>query len=326
MTEMAQLEPTVTGTGRRHLIGMSDLDADGVERLLGTAETIARSLDREVKKLPALRGRLVLNLFYESSTRTLSSFDLAAKRLSADTMALRSSGSSVDKGESLKDTALTLAEYDPDVIVIRHPHIGAPKLVAEVTRAHVVNAGDGKHQHPTQCLLDLFSMRQNLGRDLDGIRVFIIGDILHSRVARSDIMGFQMLGMDVTLVAPPTLMPRGIEEMGVKVEYDLENLQDADVIYLLRIQRERIKPGSAFLPSLREYAQIWGISQARLRPGQRVMHPGPINRGVEIASDVADDEENMIAHQVFSGLAVRMAILYRTIVGYSDGAASGEVL
>jgi aspartate carbamoyltransferase catalytic subunit len=169
-------------------------------------------------------------------------------------------------------------------------------------------------------------MRQNLGRDLDGLKVSIVGDILHSRVVRSDIMGFQMLGMEVTLVGPPTLIPRGIEEMGVKVEYDLANLKDADVIYLLRIQKERIKAGANYLPSLREYNALYGISQARLRPGQRVMHPGPINRGVEIASDIADDDENLIAHQVFSGLAVRMAILYRTIVGYSDGAASGEVL
>ena len=191
---------------RRHLLGISDLDRDDVERLLGTAATIARSLDREVKKLPALRGRLVLNLFYESSTRTLSSFDLAAKRLSADTMALRSSGSSVDKGESLKDTALTLAEYDPDVIVIRHPHIGAPQLVAEVTRAHVVNAGDGKHQHPTQALLDLYTMREALGR-LDGLHVAIVGDVLHSRVARSLIEALDLVGARTTLVGPPTLMP-----------------------------------------------------------------------------------------------------------------------
>ncbi len=209
---------------------------------------------------------------------------------------------------------------------MRHPSAGACQTLSANTEASVINAGDGKHQHPTQCLLDLFSMRQNLGRDLTGLKVFIIGDILHSRVARSDIMGFQMLGMDVTLVAPPTLMPRGIEAMGVKVEYDLTNLKDADVIYLLRIQKERIKAGANYLPSLREYSRLWGISQARLRPGQRVMHPGPINRGVEIASDIADDDENLIAHQVFSGLAVRMAILYRTIVGYSDSAASEEVL
>ena len=185
-------------------------------------------------------------------------FDLAAKRLSADTLALKASGSAVEKGETLKDTAITLSAYSPDIIVMRHPSAGACQTLSANTEASVINAGDGKHQHPTQCLLDLFSMRQNLGRDLDGLKVFIIGDILHSRVARSDIMGFQMLGMDVTLVAPPTLMPRGIEEMGVKVEYDLANLKDADVIYLLRIQKERIKPGAAYLPSLREYSAALG--------------------------------------------------------------------
>ena len=311
---------------KRDLISIEDLSRADVELLLDTAESFLPVLERDIKKVPTLRGRTIINLFWEASTRTSSSFDLAAKRLSADTLALKASGSAVEKGETLKDTAITLSAYSPDIIVMRHPSAGACQTLSANTEASVINAGDGKHQHPTQCLLDLFSMRQNLGRDLDGLKVFIIGDILHSRVARSDIMGFQMLGMDVTLVAPPTLMPRGIEEMGVKVEYDLANLKDADVIYLLRIQKERIKAGAAYLPSLREYSQLWGISQARLRPGQRVMHPGPINRGVEIASDIADDDENLIAHQVFSGLAVRMAILYRTIVGYSDGAASGEVL
>jgi len=314
MTEMAQLEPTVTGTGRRHLIGMSDLDADGVERLLGTAETIARSLDREVKKLPALRGRLVLNLFYESSTRTLSSFDLAAKRLSADTMALRSSGSSVDKGESLKDTALTLAEYDPDVIVIRHPHIGAPKLVAEVTRAHVVNAGDGKHQHPTQALLDLFTMRRSLGR-LEGLHVAIVGDVLHSRVARSLIEALTMMGARTTLVGPPTLMPRGIEAMGCEVTSGIDAIADADVVYVLRMQRERMLPGAAYVPSLREYAAEWGVTPARVRRGQVVMHPGPMNRGVEIDPRVADSDVSLITDQVRSGLVVRMAVLYDLLAG-----------
>jgi aspartate carbamoyltransferase catalytic subunit len=314
MTEMAQLEPTVTGTGRRHLLGMSDLDADGVERLLGTAETIARSLDREVKKLPALRGRLVLNLFYESSTRTLSSFDLAAKRLSADTMALRSSGSSVDKGESLKDTALTLAEYDPDVIVIRHPHIGAPKLVAEVTRAHVVNAGDGKHQHPTQALLDLFTMRRSLGR-LEGLHVAIVGDVLHSRVARSLIEALTMIGARTTLVGPPTLMPRGIEAMGCEVTSGIDAIADADVVYVLRMQRERMLPGAAYVPSLREYAAEWGVTPERVRRGQVVMHPGPMNRGVEIDPRVADSDVSLITDQVRSGLVVRMAVLYDLLAG-----------
>lgn len=311
---------------KRDLISMEDLTRTDVELLLDTAESFLPVLERDIKKVPTLRGRTIINLFWEASTRTSSSFDLAAKRLSADTLGLKAKGSAVEKGETLKDTAITLSAYSPDIIVMRHPSAGACQTLSANTEASVINAGDGKHQHPTQCLLDLFSMRQNLGRDLDGLRVYIIGDILHSRVARSDIMGFQLLGMDVTLVAPPTLMPRGIEEMGVKVEYDLANLKDADVIYLLRIQQERLKAGANYLPSLREYNELYGISQARLRPGQRVMHPGPINRGVEIASDIADDDENLIAHQVFSGVAVRMAILYRTIVGYSDGSASGEVL
>ena len=219
---------------KRDLISVGDLSRAQVELLLDTAESFLPLLERDIKKVPTLRGRTIVNLFWEASTRTSSSFDLAAKRLSADTLALKASGSAVEKGETLKDTAITLSAYSPDIIVMRHPSAGACQTLSANTEASVINAGDGKHQHPTQCLLDLFSMRQNLGRDLDGLKVFIIGDILHSRVARSDIMGFQMLGMDVTLVAPPTLMPRGIEEMGVKVEYDLANLKDADVIYLLR--------------------------------------------------------------------------------------------
>ena len=299
---------------RRHLLGISDLDRNAVERLLGTASTIARSLDREVKKLPALRGRLVVNLFYESSTRTLSSFDLAAKRLSADTMALRSSGSSVDKGESLKDTALTLAEYDPDVIVIRHPHIGAPDLVARVTHAHVVNAGDGKHQHPTQALLDLYTMRESLGR-LDGLHVAIVGDVLHSRVARSLIEALALVGAKTTLVGPPTLMPRGIQSMGCEVSTDIADIAAADVVYVLRMQQERMDAGAAYVPSLREYAAEWGITPQRLRSGQIVMHPGPMNRGVEIDPRVADSPTSLISEQVRSGLVVRMAVLYDLLAG-----------
>jgi aspartate carbamoyltransferase catalytic subunit len=320
--EMTQIEPASAPVlqgeeqqaQRRHLIGISDLDAADVERLLGIASTIARSLDREVKKLPALRGRLVVNLFYESSTRTLSSFDLAAKRLSADTMALRSSGSSVDKGESLKDTALTLAEYDPDVIVIRHPHIGAPKLVAEVTRARIVNAGDGKHQHPTQALLDLYTMRGALGR-LEGIHVAIVGDVLHSRVARSLVEALRLVGARTTLVGPPTLLPRGIEAMGCDTSADIGAIADADVVYVLRMQRERMLPGAAYVPSLREYAAEWGVTPARLRPGQVVMHPGPMNRGVEIDPRVADSDVSLITEQVRSGLVVRMAVLYDLLAG-----------
>ncbi|MGL6279781.1 MAG: aspartate/ornithine carbamoyltransferase family protein, partial [Gaiella sp.] len=214
---------------RRHLVSIADLGRDDVARILETARALERSLDREVKKLPTLRGRLVLNVFYESSTRTLSSFDLAAKRLSADTMSLRASGSSVDKGESLKDTALTLAAYDPDVIVIRHPHIGAPRLVAAATAAHVVNAGDGKHQHPTQALLDLYTMLEAVGR-LEGLHVAIVGDVLHSRVARSLIAALALVDARTTLVGPPTLVPRGIEQSGCEVSHTIAAIEDADVV------------------------------------------------------------------------------------------------
>lgn len=299
---------------RRHLLGIADLDRDDVERLLDTATTMARSLDREVKKLPALRGRLIVNLFYESSTRTLSSFDLAAKRLSADTMALRSSGSSVDKGESLRDTALTLAAYDPDVIVIRHPHIGAPNLVADATSAHVVNAGDGKHQHPTQALLDLYTIREALGR-LEGVHVAIVGDVLHSRVARSLVEALTLVGAHTTLVGPPTLMPRGIDRLGCDVRVDIDAIRDADVVYVLRMQMERMLAGAAYVPSLREYAAEWGVTPARIHHGQVVMHPGPMNRGVEIDPRVADSDASLITEQVRSGLVVRMAVLYDILVG-----------
>ncbi|MEI7759169.1 MAG: aspartate carbamoyltransferase catalytic subunit [Thermoleophilia bacterium] len=303
---------------RRHLLGISDLGREDIERLLGTAATISRSLDREVKKLPALRGRLIINVFYESSTRTLSSFDLAAKRLSADTMAVRSSGSSADKGESLKDTALTLAEYDPDVIVIRHPHIGAPSLVARATHAHVVNAGDGKHQHPTQALLDLYTMREALGR-LEGLHVAIVGDVLHSRVARSLIEALTLVGARTTLVGPPTLIPRGIEQMGCEVSTAIGDIEAADVVYVLRMQQERMGAGAAFVPSLREYAAEWGVTPGRLRPGQIVMHPGPMNRGVEIDPRVADSDVSLISAQVRSGLVVRMAVLYDLLAGGPTG-------
>ena len=296
----------------RHLIAIGDLERDDAERILDTARALERTLDREVKKLPTLRGRLVINLFYESSTRTLSSFDLAAKRLSADTMALRSSGSSVDKGESLRDTAQTLAAYDPDVIVIRHPHIGAPALVASATDAHVVNAGDGKHQHPTQALLDLYTMRDALGR-LEGLQVAIVGDVLHSRVARSLIEALALVGANVIVVAPPTLIPRGIEAMGCGTSTSIDAIAYADVVYVLRMQNERMLPGAAYVPSLREYSALYGITPERVRPGQVVMHPGPMNRGVEIDPRVADSGASLITAQVRSGLVVRMAVLYDLI-------------
>ena len=294
---------------RRHLISIADLTRDDVERLLATARSFARSLEREMKKLPTLRGRTVVNLFYESSTRTSSSFELAAKRLSADVMSIKATGSAVDKGESLKDTALTLGAYDPDVIVIRHPQIGAPHLVARVTEAHVVNAGDGKHQHPTQALLDLYAIEQELGR-IDGLHVAIVGDVLHSRVARSNIQALTLMGARVTLVGPPPLLPRGVEAMGCETTGDIAAIAAADVVYVLRMQRERMQEGAAYVPSLREYTARWGVTPDRLRPGQKVMHPGPMNRGVEIDARVADAADALVEAQVRAGLVVRMAVLY----------------
>ena len=302
---MSELHPPAAS--RRHLLSIGDLTRDDIERILETAQSLAASLDREMKKLPTLRGRTVVNLFYESSTRTLASFELAAKRLSADTMSIRSAGSSVDKGESLKDTALTIAAYEPDVIVVRHPSIGAPELVARLTDAHVVNAGDGKHQHPTQALLDLYAMRAALGR-LEGVRVAIVGDVLHSRVARSLVQALALVGGETVLVGPPTLVPRGIEGLGCSVSHEIGAIADADVVYVLRMQRERM--GEAFVPSLREYTALYGITPVRVRPGQVVMHPGPMNRGIEIDPRVADSEQALVTDQVRAGLVVRMAVLY----------------
>ena len=290
---------------KRNLLSISDLSQGDVERLLATARSFAHSQERDNKKLPTLRGRLILNVFYESSTRTSSSFELAAKRLSADTMTLKAVGSSVDKGESLKDTALTLSAYDPDVIVIRHPEVGAAEYVARLTDARVVNAGDGKHQHPTQALLDLYTMREAFGR-LDGLQVAIVGDSLHSRVARSLVQALQLVGAGAILVGPPALLPEGL----APTSHDIASIADADVVYVLRMQRERMLEGANFVPSLREYTAQWGITPERVRDGQRVMHPGPMNRGVEIDARVADSDAALIVDQVRSGLIVRMAVLY----------------
>jgi aspartate carbamoyltransferase catalytic subunit len=291
----------------RHLLSITDLTRDDILRILDSARSLAGIDD----KLPALRGKLVLNLFFESSTRTSSSFELAAKRLSADVMSLKATGSSVDKGESLQDTILTLSQYEPAAIVIRHPQIGAPQLVARWSEAAVVNAGDGKHQHPTQALLDLYAMREALGR-LEGVHVAIVGDVLHSRVARSLIQALGLVGAHTTLVGPPTLLPRGIEALGCETATELSAISGADVVYVLRLQRERME--SAFVPSLREYAARWGISPERLHPGQVVMHPGPINRGVEIDGRVADGPQSLVLEQVRAGLAVRMAVLQELLV------------
>jgi aspartate carbamoyltransferase catalytic subunit len=299
-----QLLPPATRE-HRHLLSISDLTREDVERILSAARSFADSQDRETKKLPTLRGRVVLNVFYESSTRTSSSFELAAKRLSADTVTVRASGSSVEKGESLKDTALTLSAYEPDVIVLRHPEAGAADFVARMTDARVVNAGDGKHQHPTQALLDLYTLRNAFGR-LDGLQVAIVGDVLHSRVARSLVQALNLVGSQAILVGPPALLPPGI----APVTHDIGAIADADVIYVLRMQRERMLEGANFVPSLREYSQRYGVSASRVRSGQLVMHPGPINRGVELAGDVADSGASLVLDQVRAGLVVRMAILY----------------
>jgi aspartate carbamoyltransferase catalytic subunit len=296
----------------RHLITIEDLDRADIERILDRAESFAEVSGREIKKVPALRGRTVVNLFYEASTRTSSSFELAAKRLSADVVSVRSSGSSVDKGESLKDTVQTLSAYDPAAIVIRSPHAGAAQLVAGWTPAAVINAGDGKHEHPTQALLDVFTLRRKLGK-LDGARIWIVGDVLHSRVARSNIQAFKRMGAEVTVSGPPTLIPRGIEALGCACTSTLERLHEADVVYVLRMQQERMR--ESFVPSLREYAERYQITAARLKPRQLLMHPGPVNRGVELSADAIDSPQALIGEQVKAGVAVRMAVLYELLVG-----------
>jgi aspartate carbamoyltransferase catalytic subunit len=296
----------------KHLISIDDLDRAGIERILDRAESFAEVSGREIKKVPALRGRTVVNLFYEASTRTSSSFELAAKRLSADVVSIRSSGSSVDKGESLKDTVQTLSAYDPAAIVIRSPHVGAAQLVAGWTPASVINAGDGKHEHPTQALLDVFTLRRRLG-SLDGVKVWIVGDVLHSRVARSNVLAFTRMGAEVTVCGPPTLLPRGIEALGCEATPTLDQLGQADVVYVLRMQQERMH--QSFVPSLREYAIRYQINVARLRPGQLLMHPGPVNRGVELSADAIDSQMALIGEQVKAGVAVRMAVLYELLVG-----------
>jgi aspartate carbamoyltransferase catalytic subunit len=296
----------------RHLISIDDLDRAGIERILDRADSFAEVSGREIKKVPALRGRTIVNLFYEASTRTSSSFELAAKRLSADVVSIRAAASSVSKGESLKDTVQTLSAYDPAAIVIRSPHAGAAQLVARWTDAAVVNAGDGKHEHPTQALLDVFTLRRRLG-SLEGLKIWIVGDVMHSRVARSDILAFGRMGAEVTVAGPPTLLPRQIEALGCTAEPTLERLHEADVVYVLRMQHERMT--ESFVPSLREYAARYQVGDQRLRPGQLVMHPGPVNRGVELSSATIDSPQALIGDQVKAGVAVRMAVLYELLVG-----------
>jgi aspartate carbamoyltransferase catalytic subunit len=294
---------------RRSLISIADLDRAEIARILRVSNRFAEVMQRDIKKVPTLRGRTIINMFFEPSTRTSTSFELAGKRLSADVVNVKGSGSSVEKGETLKDTVLTLASYAPDVLVIRHHAVGACQIAARHTDAAVVNAGDGKHEHPTQTLLDLYTIEREVG-PLDGLHVAFVGDIAHSRVARSGVRGFQAMGARVSLIAPPTLIPRDAEAaLGVEVSTDVRDVADAHVVYVLRMQLERMGPGG-FVPSLREYAATYGIGHDRLRPGQRVMHAGPINRGVEITGALADDPATLIVRQAANGMIVRMAVLY----------------
>ena len=299
----------------RNLLSIEDLTRADVERICERASSFAEVGRRDIKKVPTLRGRTIVSLFYESSTRTSSSFELAAKRLSADVVSIKSAGSSVDKGESLRDTVATLSAFEPEAIIIRSPEAGAAQMISGWTEAAVINAGDGKHEHPSQALLDVYTLLERLG-PLDGKRIWIVGDVAHSRVARSCIRAFGLLGARVTLAGPPTLIPRGIEELGCEVAYTLDELAEADVIYALRMQRERMN--DSFVPSLREYAINYQINPRRLGARQLLMHPGPVNRGVELAPEVIDGPQSLITTQVASGLLVRMAILYEILAGSGD--------
>jgi aspartate carbamoyltransferase catalytic subunit len=296
---------------RKDLLGMQDLDAAEIIGVLDTASSMKEIAAREIKKVPTLRGKTVVNLFYESSTRTRTSFEIAGKWLSADVINFSASGSSAEKGESLLDTARNIEAMSPDVVVVRHQAAGAPALLARHLRCGVVNAGDGAHEHPTQALLDLMTIREKKGH-LEGLNVTIVGDITHSRVARSDIHGMRKMGITVTVAGPPTLIPAQCQELGVKVSHRLEEaIAHADVIMMLRLQHERMQGG--FIPSLREYSRVWGLTLAKLehcRPDVLIMHPGPVNRGVELAPEVADSAYSVILDQVANGVAVRMAVLY----------------
>ncbi len=304
----------------KHLLSMDQLSAEDITTILDTAESLRQVTDRPIKKLPTLRGRTVCNLFFEPSTRTRISFELAAKRLSADVINFSADGdSSVSKGESFKDTAWTLEAMGVDAIVVRHGSSGAAHQLSKWVRASVLNAGDGQHEHPTQALLDLFSVRERF-KEFEGLHVAVVGDILHSRVARSTVKGLVTMGARVTLVGPPTLIPPQATSWGAQVSYDLDAvIGDVDISYLLRIQRERL--GEPLFPTLREYASLWGLDArrlARMKPDALVMHPGPINRGVEIAADVSDSPRSIVLDQVSNGLAVRMSLLYLMLGGPPD--------
>jgi aspartate carbamoyltransferase catalytic subunit len=301
---------------KKDVLEMESLSVEEIEAILDTAETLKEISTRSIKKVPTLRGKTVVHFFYEPSTRTKTSFEIAAKRLSADTVSISASTSSIVKGETLVDTAKNLEAMNPDAIVIRHSAAGAPHLLARQVEASVINAGDGMHAHPTQALLDMMTVREKKGR-LAGLRIAIIGDIAHSRVARSNIVGFSKTGAEVILAGPPTMIPMGVETLGAHITYHVEEaIKDADVVMVLRIQKERQQ---AFVfPSEREYAQCYGLTEKRLAAAKEdvlIMHPGPINRGVEIAPEVADGPHSVILEQVTNGVAIRMALLYLLLGG-----------
>lgn len=302
---------------RKDLLSIRELDREEIHVILETADSMKEIASREIKKVPTLRGKTLINLFYEPSTRTRTSFEIAGKWLSADVINISTGGSSVTKGESLIDTGRTLQAMRPDVVVIRHPAPGAPQILAERLQASIINAGDGAHEHPTQALLDLFTIRERLGR-LEGLTVAIVGDITHSRVARSGIQAMRKVGIEVRVVGPATLLPRHPEQLGAHVTTDMEAaIAEADVIMMLRIQRER--QGPTLLPSLREYSRLFGLTVERLKKakeGVLIMHPGPLNRGVEIAPEVADGPYSLILDQVTNGVAIRMALLYLLTGGH----------
>lgn len=315
--------PATGGWSRRHLLGMEDLTRAEITAVLDTAASFQEVSTRNIKKVPALRGKVVVNLFFENSTRTKTSFGLAAKRLSADTLDFSSSGSSTSKGESLADTARNIEAMGVDIVICRHPAPGAPHFLSRVLDVGVVNAGDGAHEHPTQALLDMFTIRERRGT-LDGTKVLFVGDITHSRVARSNIFGLRTLGAEVGVCGPATLIPPGLDQLGVAVHHDLdEALPEYNVVNLLRIQLER--QGQNLFPSIREYARLYGINGERMRraqPDTLVMHPGPVNRGVEITPEVADGPNSVILRQVTNGLAVRMAVLYLVAAANSGEAGA----
>jgi len=304
----------------RHLLGIEPLQPAEILTILDTADALREILDRPIKKVPALRGKTVVNLFYEPSTRTRSSFEIAERVLSADSLSIATAASSVTKGETLLDTARNLEAMNPDMVIMRHASSGAPHMLARHCRFSVVNAGDGAHEHPTQALLDALTMRQKKGR-LKGLRVAIVGDILHSRVARSNLWLLSKLGASVVLAGPPTLIPPGLERMAQVTHRIDEAVEGADVVMMLRIQLERMAGG--FFPTTREYHRVFGLTAERLRRAKKdvlVMHPGPMNRGVEIASEVADGPYSVILDQVTNGVAVRMAVLYLLLGGSAEAA------